>query len=62
MEGHGIKMMVEVFGWLMMIINGYLVGPLIKEVQLDMLIWIMMENVKNGNYRMVLIGMMLETK
>ena len=67
MEGHGIRMMAEVFGWMVKKIIGYLVRPLTKEVQVDMLIWIMMEDVfqkyliKIGSYLMVL-GMMLETK
>ena len=49
-------------------IIGILVEPLKKEVPMDMLIWLIMEDVfqkyliKNGNYPMVLIGMMLNTK
>ena len=68
MEGHGIRMMAEVFGWMVKKIIGYLVRQLTKEVQVDMLIWIMMEDVfqkyliKNGHYGMALIGMMLDIK
>ena len=68
MEDHGIRMMAEVFGGkIIMIMFGLLVRPLGKGVpMIYMLIWIMMEYVfqkypiKNGNYGMVLIGMMLE--
>ena len=45
MEGHGIRMMAEVFGGMIKKIIGCLVVPLGKEVQMDMLIWIMMEDV-----------------
>ena len=68
MEGHGIRIMAEVFGGMMEVIIGCLVKPLIKEANSDMLNWIMMEDafqkyqIKNGNYGMVLIGMMLEIK
>ena len=72
MEGHGIRMMVEVFGGIKMII-GCLVSPLLKEVLMDILIWVIMKDVfqkyqiKNGNLLLhptltTLIGMMLETK
>ena len=66
MEGHGIKMMAIVFGGMMKVIIGCLVMK--KELLMVGLIWVMMEDVfqkyliKNGNYGMVLIGIMLETK
>ena len=71
MEGHGIRMMAEVFGGMMNMIIGCLVLPLQKGVQMDMLIWIMMEDVfqkyliQNGKYiflNLLLPGLMLETK
>ena len=77
MAGHGIRMMTIVFGGMIKMIIGCLVRPLVKEVPMDMLICIMMEDAfqkyqtKNGNYgmvliiligSMVLIGLMLETK
>ena len=54
MEGHGIRMMPEVFGGMLNLIIGNLVIPLTKEAHVHLLIWIMMEDVfqkfpiKNG--------------
>ena len=70
MEGHGIRMMAEVFGGMMNMIIGNLVKPLIKEAQNHMLNWIMMEDVfqkyqiKNGKYFVLhqILGLMLEIK
>ena len=68
MEGHGIRMMTEVFGGMMKVIDGCLVLQLQKEVQKDMPDCIMMKDVlpkfliKNGIYMIpMLIGVMLET-
>ena len=63
MEGHGIRMMAEVFGGMINLIIGNLVLLLKKEAQMDMLFWIMMENVfqkyliKNG--KLYLMGLAL---
>ena len=67
MEGHGIRMMAEVFGGISKMMLGDLVRPLKKEVQMDMLIWIMMEDVfqkyliKIGKYFMKILGFLQET-
>ena len=67
MEGHGTRMMPTVFGGMVNMMTGILVRPLTKEAQFHLLLWIMMEDVfqkfpiKNGNYGMVLILMMLAT-
>ena len=67
MEGHGIRMMTEVFGGMMKVIDGCLVLQLQKEVQKDMPDCIMMKDVfqkyltKNGKLLLMdLIGMMLD--
>ena len=44
MAGHGIRMMTIVFGGMIKMIIGCLVRPLVKEVPMDMLICIMMED------------------
>ena len=66
MEGHGLRIMAEVFGGMKNI--GDLVIPLGKESDVVLLNSIMMGDVfpklmiKNGIYGMAIIGMMLETK
>ena len=67
MEGHGIRMMAEVFGGMIKMIIGHLVRLLIKEVFMDLLIWRMMEDVsqkyliKNGKSHLASL-LMLEAK
>ena len=69
MEGHGIRMMTEVFGGMINLIIGNLVRPTKKEVTMDMPNWIIEEDVfqkliKIGKSFILhqILGLMLETK
>ena len=69
MDGHGTRMMAEVFGGMLKMMFGDLVRPLTKEGIIHLLNWIMMEDVfqifqiKNGKFTMGhFLGEMLETK